>query len=363
MVKQITRESPGQLGGFEEIAQIGSFEIDLVDRSWSASRNFCYMFGLKYSENLPFQELKTFIHPDYYNSAIKNFEDCIKSGEKQTFESICFDNDKKPIFTECRVRLICDAQGYPIYLQGTLQDISDRKANEAQLNDLRKMNKIKDEMLTIVAHDLKSPINQIGAILNLLKMNGADSFNEFFKYIEDACGVASNIINDLIELAELKEPGYALQKALIDINDLVKGAAVHHEHRAKEKNISIDCKLCEVAMALVQPLKISRVLDNLLSNAIKFTPVGGLINISTETRKGEIIIKITDSGIGIHPDNLPFIFERFSTARQPGTKGERSTGLGLSIVKNIMDLHKGHISVKSQVGKGSQFVVALPVTQ
>jgi signal transduction histidine kinase len=229
-----------------------------------------------------------------------------------------------------------------------------------RINNLVKLNQVKDEVMAVVAHDLKSPINQIRGLVNILKNNKDESTWEILDYIENACDVASKIINDLIEITEMDVPGYLLQKSLIDINDLVKAAAIQHKYQAREKSIVIDYNLCEEALALVEPLKISRMMDNLISNAIKFTPSGGHIEIITETHEEKVIIKVKDSGIGIHPGKLPFIFDRFSSVRQPGTMGEKSTGLGLSIVKKIVTLHYGKVSVLSHERKGSEFVVELP---
>ena len=115
--------------------------------------------------------------------------------------------------------------------------------------------------------------------------------------------------------------------------------------------------------SLIVPLdtvKFKLVIQNLLSNAIKFTEEGGNINVSLKDHNGQVVVDFEDDGIGIHGNKLGKLFEKFSDARRKGLHGEKSTGLGLSITKKIVDLHGGRIEVQSEEGEGTRFMVYLP---
>lgn len=120
----------------------------------------------------------------------------------------------------------------------------------------------------------------------------------------------------------------------------------------------ISTELADTAAALINPEKFSRIIDNLLSNAVKFCNPGDSIKVTTENRESDILLKVSDTGIGIPEEQLPNIFDKYSNEiRRTGTEGESSIGLGLNIVKHFVDLHGGSISAKSEDGNGSEFTV------
>lgn len=349
-----------RLDSIEEIAQIGSLEIDLTHRSLSVSKNFAKIFGLVQDHPLDFQDLKDIIHPDYFEFVVDQFENSIKLKQVQVFEAKCKTAENSWQMMEGRIQPVFNDLLIPIKLKGVIQVTSDKKVDESHVHDLVKMNKIKDEILAMVAHDLKSPINRINGILNLLKLNPDNSNREFIGYMENACNMASNIIQDLIEISEMSENSQYLRKSKMDINQLIRSTVVNYLRQAEEKNISINTNLCDEAEAMILSEKISRVLDNLISNSIKFSRTNGLIEVSSEIDDNHVTIRVKDHGIGISQDKLPYIFDRFSNARRPGTNGEKSTGLGLSIVRSIVTHHNGRVWVNSKEGAGSEFVVELP---
>lgn len=342
----------------EEIAGIGSFDIDLVNNTWTASAYFRQMFKLAYRETYALEEFRSIIGSGH---VLNQFEECLNVDSERFFECVCLTTDDQMINVECTVRMVRGVNGHPSHVLGVMRDISDRKAEEKRLSDIAALNAAKEETLVMAAHDLKSPINQISAVLNLLKTNPELDRNQFMELIERACGMAANIISDLVEAAEIHDGQFKLKKTRTDLNQIVRETATQFSRQAADKKISIRLNLCPDAAATVHPEKIARAIANLLSNALKFSEPHSEVNIDTAERIGDkLLIRIRDEGIGIRKENIPFIFDRFSNVRQQGSWGEKSSGLGLSIVKKIVLLHGGQIAVSSEENKGTEFTIQLP---
>ncbi len=194
----------------------------------------------------------------------------------------------------------------------------------------------------------------------LLKENSHPDQLDLIKYIQEALGTANDIIKGLIEIAQLEEKGELLQSQQNDVNKILTNSINHFRIRAEKKRIKIESLLCDNAVIKVDSVKFSRIVDNLLLNAIKFTSEGGMIIISSFRVEKGLNITVEDNGIGIDPMIMPELFSKFSKARRKGTSGEKSTGLGLSIVKELVELHNGKIDVESYVDKGTKFTVFIP---
>lgn len=342
----------------EEIAGIGSFEINLRSRKWTASAAFQRMFKLEPKADYALDEFKALIRDE---RELEKFDHCLNSDEKQTIECQCQTAERKPICVECSVKMFRGVDGAPDYIVGVARDITALKAKEKRLSDLAALNQIKDETLIQVAHDLKSPINQIAAILNLIKISPDVDRAKFLDILETACNTAGDIISDLVEAAQMQSPNYELNKTTCDLNQLAEKAISLFSCQAAEKNIVFKRDYCDKALATVDPGKISRAIGNLLGNAVKFSHRGGEIEVKTRIVENKALISVKDYGVGIPKAHLPYIFDRFSNVRQPAPNGKKSSGLGLSIVKRIASLHGGSVSVVSVVNKGSEFTIELPL--
>jgi signal transduction histidine kinase len=238
------------------------------------------------------------------------------------------------------------------------------KTIENKNKEINKINKMQTDMLGIVVHDLRSPINSITTLTDLVKNyaeNDAER-NEYYDMIQAACGEANHIIQDLIAVA--KEQDQNIQLTETNINTLLESVKQNWMHRLPDDRTLLFTPTKKYVFAFIDPLKIQRVIDNLISNAIKFTDEEGIIHIQIkENNTSRIRISIVDNGVGI-PENLqPFLFDRFSKAGRLGLKGEKSHGLGLSICRQILQQHGGAIGVESKEGVGSTFYIDLPLSK
>ena len=241
-------------------------------------------------------------------------------------------------------------------------DITKLKNDEERLE---RLNYEKDRILYAVAHDLKNPLLNFEALLNLIKSGKLkkEEEQEVFRLMTRDQQHSLNLIAELLDIGRLEDENFKLKKKAVDLNDFLDKSMEQFEKTAQKKSIGLTKHWDErVTSVRLNETEFARVIRNLISNAIKFTPSGGEIRIKTLLLPGsKVSIEISDSGIGISKELLPIIFDKFSKARREGIDGEKSTGLGMWIVKHIVSLHGGEISVKSLENNGTTFTIVLPV--
>lgn len=234
---------------------------------------------------------------------------------------------------------------------------------EKNINELQKLDRLKDQFLAACSHDLRGPLNGIlgFAALLLEDENLSNMQKDALLTIQSSGQYLLALINDLLDISQIQMQKETLKLKPLQIEDLVHKSISNYKSMAQSKNIEI--KYHETSSRSIQgdAYALSRIIDNLLSNAIKFTEPRGVINInSTYLEDGTLKLTISDSGIGIPKEKIPQLFQKFSDASRKGTQGEKSTGLGLSIVKELIKKHRGEIEVQSEIGKGTTFYLTFP---
>jgi two-component system sensor histidine kinase VicK len=229
---------------------------------------------------------------------------------------------------------------------------------------LERLNLEKDRILYAVAHDLKNPLLNFKALLGLIKngMVSKSEEEEVFRLMMKDCDHSTNLIAELLEIGRLEDDNFVLRKELIDLHEFFERSFEQFEQAATKKRIRFTKLFDEgVQWVNINEREFVRVAYNLISNAVKFTPMGGEIKVTTKTLpEDKVSIEISDTGVGISPNLLPIIFDKFSKAARVGVQGEKSTGLGMWIVKHIVKLHGGEISVSSKENEGTTFTIVLP---
>ena len=242
------------------------------------------------------------------------------------------------------------------------EQINQQKTNlEKALEELGKSSQEKDRILRTVAHDLRNPLGGIASLTNIIVDESDDNdLKEQLRIIKDTSSDTLELINEILE-ATNNSTSKELSKQLIEINSLLNNSVGLLRFKAAEKHQLIIIDGLETPEQLyVNREKIWRVISNLITNAIKFSPVGEAIRIKVIHQKDHIQISIADHGIGIPPEMKDKVFNMFTDAKRPGTIGEKSFGLGLSICKQIIENHNGKIWFESQPWKGTTFYVSLP---
>ncbi|MDO5813016.1 MAG: PAS domain-containing sensor histidine kinase [Bacillota bacterium] len=231
--------------------------------------------------------------------------------------------------------------------------------------DVSKMKEIEDmqkQFLSDVSHELKTPMSAIIGSVEILKRDGMESpeiFNEFMDILLKESYRMQNIINDILELSRLDQTKVTLDYQKLDIKAVVKESLDLFEPLAKEKHLSLIYHNKIKEPLILDYSTVKTILSNFISNAIKYSNEG-VITIKTKKEDDTFVLSVQDEGIGIPKNKLNYIYDRFYQVDK-SRSSKISTGLGLSIVKKIVELNQGTIDVESTVGIGSTFIVKLPI--
>jgi signal transduction histidine kinase/CheY-like chemotaxis protein len=231
---------------------------------------------------------------------------------------------------------------------------------------MERANQIKDEFFAILSHELRTPLTPIlgwTRILSRLSPEDHDTRAHALSVIERNARIQTQLVNDLLDMSRIDSGKLSIYVQPVDLNVAVQEAIESVRSEIDQREIILESNLAsDETIILADPDRLGQVITNLLINAIKFTDKNGHISVSTE-RSGETgTIKVSDSGIGISLDFLPHIFERFRQADSSTRRRHGGLGLGLSIVKSLVEMHGGQVSAHSEgVGRGATFIVQLPL--
>lgn len=244
------------------------------------------------------------------------------------------------------------------------QQLMIKTENEKSLA-LEKALEMKDEFLSLVSHEFRTPINVIYTAIqamNLMYENEmSDTFKNYLNIIKQNTFRQLRLVNNLLDITRANSGHMKVNRKNCDIVFLTKAISESVYQYASQKGVSITfLTTLEKKVIGIDDEKYERIVLNLLSNAIKFTPKGKCITVKLRSIKNSIYVEVKDNGIGIPPDKLDVIFERFGQVDSSLSRQAEGTGIGLSLVKNFVEALGGSISVKSKVGRGSTFTIQLP---
>jgi signal transduction histidine kinase len=238
----------------------------------------------------------------------------------------------------------------------------------AQWLRLQRANGFKNEILGTVAHDLKNPLGVIlGRTEMLTELIAAGSSRESVtaqvEHIRDATKRLTSMVDHLISDAMADAFDITIRREAVDIAALVSEVADANQPLAVNKQQTIAVSAPAISVTMCDADRMREAIDNVISNAIKYSPIGGKISVLVDNQKKNTVIRIADEGAGLSPEDLGRLFGRFQRLSAKPTAGESSTGLGLSIVKRIIDMHGGEVTANSAgPGQGSTFTIILPTT-
>jgi two-component system sensor histidine kinase VicK len=322
------------------------------------------MLGYTRPEDLIGRKILEFTHPDH-RADWRELQQRLWSHRLPHFalESCLVRADGSSFWCQITSVLFPDEGGELGYT--ILEDISDRKKLEA---NLRRLYDAQETILQLATHDLKGPVAHIELLTDLLQREVASRSGEgppppemvhYLALIQVACSQANSLLEDVLYVGDLDAD--ALQKSPTDLNAYATARLAVHELAAQTAGVKLALDLpAEAVHARLHRQKFSRVLDNLLSNAIKFTPAGGTVTLGVAEHDGKARFKVQDTGIGIPGKLHASLFEKFNPTRRAGLQGEKTTGLGLFIARQIVELHEGHIWLESREQKGTSFFIELP---
>ncbi len=267
-----------------------------------------------------------------------------------------------------------DEEGRVVLWFGTNTDITEQRAygeerqrllesERAARSNAERASFLKDEFLAIVSHELRTPLNAILGWTQLLSVNDdAASTREGLETIERNARAQARIIEDLLEMSRIISGKTRLDVQPTDLRAVIEAAVEALQPTARSKGVRITKVLDPIHPISGDPARLQQVFWNLIANSIKFTPKGGRVNIVLHRVNSHLEIVVSDTGQGIEPEFLPYVFDRFRQQEASMTRRHGGLGLGLSIVKNLVELHGGSVRVESPgLNHGSTFTIVLPL--
>jgi PAS domain S-box-containing protein len=234
------------------------------------------------------------------------------------------------------------------------------------VSELRAIEKLKQHFLSVASHDLRAPLTSVTLNVSIVTESLADKLTapaiRELERVQNSAQRLSSLVNELLELDKLEAGKLGLELNNVDLSDACEAAKSLLFGLARQSNVQIVGPTGE-ALVRAEEKRLVQIISNLLSNAIKFSPEGGKVTISIESDGVQAELRVIDEGPGIDASDCATIFEKFNQARNSATATVKGTGLGLAVVKALVDSHGGDVGVSSELGKGSTFWVKLPLAK
>jgi len=369
------KASEARLLEAQAVAHVGSWEWDIGSNSiwwseelyriWGVSRESFPASYEAYLESLP---------PEDRERLHEIVVAALADAQPYAIEHRIVRPDGEVRILAARGRVITDDSGRPVRMLGVGQDVTElrhaaeqqRELHEAQAARMQaeEANRLKDEFLAMISHELRTPLNAVLGWAQMLSTGSLDgpAAAKAVHVIERNAQAQARLIDDLLDVSRFAAGQVALQVHPVDVGALVKTALEAIEPVAASRGIRVELSgTLSDALTHGDPERLSQVFGNLLANALKFTPEGGVIRVAVDTASSDVVIRVTDSGRGIDPADLTRIFEPFWQADTSSTRTHGGLGLGLAIVRYLVEAHGGRVRAESDgTGRGASFVVTLP---
>jgi PAS domain S-box-containing protein len=297
-----------------------------------------------------------------------------RDGEVRNFESEVYRHrTRERIWVQENARLVSDEGGKALYYEGTVQEITQRKNFERQLMVARRAaeasNRAKSEFLANMSHELRTPLNAIMGFAQILRDRwSGPEHGKIVEYAGDILLSAQHLyglISEILDYSKIDSGTVQLVEGPIDVTALCNHCAHMISERAQRAGLKLKLDLTENLPALqADERRITQVLLNLATNAVKFTPAGGTVTVGADVEPdGNLVMSVADTGIGISEKDLERVFEPFVQVNRSAHPQQEGAGLGLSICKNLIELHQGRIEVSSKPQRGTTVRIILPAAR
>lgn len=371
--QQALSREQDQLREAEAIGRIGHWYWKLGQDDIEFSDEMFRIFGVQpgdFSPNLDI--VNHFVHRRDIGRMMRAFQRAIIEQQDHDIDFRIRRNDGTYAHVRCRGRCKLDNDGYAVALFGIMQDISDRIEQE---NNLRRAKEeaehayaTKSQFLANMSHELRTPLNAIIGFSEILERQlfgplGSDKYVGYTKGIRESGEHLLNLITDILDMSKIEAGHYSLSVEKISMENILHTAIHMMEGRAMDRQIKIDLSMDKNPRELVADKRaVMQVVLNILSNAVKFSHEGGKVQVQYLERPDYLSLRVSDSGIGIPANKLPYIGRPFEQVSNQYNRSHEGSGLGLAISKELIELHGGMLMIDSTLGRGTSVTIRLPYT-
>ena len=325
------------------------------------------ILGYKQEELIGIPIIEKMIHPEDRESTKKKFLDIIENKAHGGAQYRHRHKNGSWVYLEAYGTNLLDNPVIESVILN-VRDITERKNAEQIIIEneirLRELNATKDRFFSIIGHDLKSPFNSIVGFSNLIaeqvQKQDYEGIEKYATIIQDSAQRAMNLLTNLLEWSRAQTGTIVFNPEYVEFVSVINEVLELSNDSARQKSITIYKKLPHNIPVFADKAMISTILRNLIFNSIKFTKPGGEIIIKAEQKEKQLIVSVTDNGIGIKNEDIDKLFRIDYSYSTTGTNRETGTGLGLLICKDFIEMHGGKIWVESEIGKGSTFSFSIP---
>lgn len=242
-----------------------------------------------------------------------------------------------------------------------IEEYQTRYAIQEETKLLKQVDNLKQNFISLMSHDLKTPVAKIAGIADILKIkfDNTPEQTELIDNVMNSTKELNNFINSILDLTKIESQNLTLRKESKDVNKIIESIVEKLEFEAGAKEMSIETELSPLYPIQIDTVLMNRVISNLIENAIKYAGKGKTVSVKTWDDAEWVYIEIRDNGVGVGPEDLAHIFDKFYRVKNDSTHSIKGSGLGLYLVKYFIELHNGVITATSQPGEGTAFIIKL----
>jgi len=345
----------------------GVAACDTTGKFVLVNQRYCDIVGYTQAELLQMR-MQDITHPDDLPPTNEIYRRLVETGEGSVIEKRYSRKDGSEVWVNNSYSASRDAQGVIDRVVAVVIDITDRKRAEREreqlLEQAQAASQSKDEFLAVISHELRSPLTSILGYARMLRggMTDAEQVKQMVEIIERNGRMQLQLIEDLLDTSRIISGRLELEVRSAQLESVITAALDVVRPAAQAKGVELLSDLDPLASQVMgDPDRLQQVIWNLLTNAIKFTPEGGRVELRTERADQRVLITVSDTGKGIEPEFMPYVFDRFRQSDSSFSRRFGGIGLGLSLVKRLVELHGGTVEAASDgPGCGATFTVTLP---
>jgi PAS domain S-box-containing protein len=357
------RESEAQFRASFELAAVGQAQVNpATGRFERINQKFCEIVGYSEEELLSMTPAEI-THPEDRQPYVDTYPRFLR-GEIEEFliEKRYVRKDRKIVWVSVAAKLIRDSDGRPLRTIGVFQDITERKRAE---EELKQADRRKDEFIATLAHELRNPLAPIRNAVEMLGLcqSSDPDFEWSRNVIDQQVKHLARLVDDLIDVSRITRNRLVIKKERVSLTDVINGALNAARLLIEQRGHLLTVALpVEPVYLSADPVRLTQIFMNLINNAAKYTHERGQIRVDAERKNDSVTVRVADNGIGISTDEVSHLFDMFYQVDRSYDQAHGGLGIGLTLVKRLVEMHGGTVEAKSAgIGQGSEFVVSLPV--